>query len=203
MSGAPLEAPAGAPQAAHERVHGHPIVLNGRTTNLVIANHSGIATVTGSGHLTGFGRVTISSTVISQSERSLLVTPWLLYANAVITSPEGHVDVRIIPGTIGLNPFAQPVHLEYSVQGGTGAFRNATGKGLVDLSLFQPIPETLDQLKQMGNQLDTQGIRFTLHFHPGRLNQFGNFASMWYKVIQTVAQASAGHPSHTGGEKAK
>jgi hypothetical protein len=188
---------------AHERAHKHHIVLNGRTLDLVIAIHNGIATVTGSGRLSGLGRVTIASTVNSQSERSLLLTPWLLYADALITSPKGQVNVRITPGTIGLNPFAQPVHLQYSIQGGTGAFHNATGKGLVDLSLFQPIPETLAQLKQMGNQLDTQGIRFTLHFHPGRLNQFGNFASMWYGVIQTVAKASVGGARHTPSKKAK
>jgi hypothetical protein len=203
LSGAPLDAPVHAPHVARERVHKHPIVLNGRTLNLVIANHNGIATVAGSGHIHGLGRVTISSTVNSSSERSLLLTPWLLYADAVIKSPKGSVNVRITPGTIGLNPFAQPVHLQYSIQGGTGAFRNATGRGLVDLSLFQPIPETLDQLKQMGNQLDTQGIRFSLHFHPGRLNEFGNFASMWYGVIQTVAKGSVGNADHAAAKKAK
>jgi hypothetical protein len=204
MSAAPLQSPVHhVAHVAHHRVHKRPVTLNGRTVNLVIANKNGIAQVTGSGHLSGLGRVTISSAVNSHTERSLLESPWLLYANAVITSPKGQLNVRVTPGTIGINPFSQPVHLQYSVQGGTGAFRNATGKGLVDLSLFQAIPETLPALKEMGNQLDTQGIRFALHFHPGHLNQWGNFASVWYPIIQTVAKASAGQPSHAKGHKAK
>jgi hypothetical protein len=204
MSAAPLHHRVEAAHVSHVRVHKHPMVLNGNTLNVVIANKNGIAQVTGSGRMSGLGKVTITSAVNSHTERSLLVQPWLLYANAVISSRRGQVDVKVTPGTIGINPFAQPVHLQYAINGGTGEFKNATGKGLVDLSLFQAIPRTLDELKQMGNQLDTTGIRFKLKFHPGHLNQWGNFASVWYPIIQTVAKASAGvssHPKHANTKK--
>lgn len=203
MSGAAtVHAPTAARHAEH-RVAGHLFVLNGRTTNLVIADRLGIAHVTGKGRLSGLGEVTVTSSVNSKAETPLLSTPWLLYADLEIVTPKGQINVHVTPGTIGLNPFAQPVHMQYSIQGGTGAFRHATGKGLVDLSLDQAIPTTLAQLKAMGNQLDTKGIPFALHFHPGHLNQWGNFSSMWYKVIQTVVHKSDGHPGHAGGKKAK
>ena len=162
----------------------------------MIADHKGIVQITGSGHLSGLGPITLASTIDSHSERPLLSTPWLLHADVVITSPKGQVNVRISPGPIGVNPFAQPVRLQYSVQGGTGAFRNATGTGMVDLTLFQPIPTTLGQLKEMGNQLETQGIRFTLYFHPGHPGKWGDFSGLWYKVIQTAVQTYGKHHSH-------
>jgi hypothetical protein len=153
--------------------------------------------------MSGLGQVTVSGSVNSQAETPLLASPWLLFADLVITNPKGEINVHVTPGTIGLNPFAQPIHLQYSIQGGTGAFRHATGKGLVDLSLFQAIPTTLAQLKQLGHQVDTQGVRFALHFHPGHLNQWGNFAGMWYTVIQSLTQKSDGHASHPAGKKGR
>ena len=192
-----------AAHVSHVRVKKHPVVLNGHTLNLVIAAKNDIVQVTGSGHLAGLGKVTITSSVNSKAERSLLVQPWLLYANAVISTTRGQINVKVTPGTIGIDPFAQPVHLQYAVNGGTGEFKHATGKGLVDLSLFQAIPRTLDELKQMGNQLDTKGIRFKLRFHPGHLNQWGNFANVWYPIIQSVAKASSGVSSHAKHAKAK
>jgi hypothetical protein len=203
MSAASPQAPAVAAHVEHHRIPKVPVVLNGRSTNLVIADRQGIAHVTGKGRFSGLGKVTISSTVNSKSETPLLSSPWLLYANLVLTTPKGEINVHVTPGTIGLNPFAQPVHLQYSVQGGTGAFRHATGKGLVDLSLYQAIPTTLSQLKAMGDQLDTKGIPFALHFHPGHLNKFGDFSSMWYKVIQGLEHKSSGSAGHHGVKKAK
>ena len=187
----PSPAPAVALGTAH-RTHRHAIALIGMTTNLVTTDHASIAHITGHGHLAKLGSVTITSVIDSKGERPLLSTPWLLHADLVIASPKGQVNVRISPGTIGLNPFAQPVHLQYAIQGGTGAFRNAAGKGLVDLRLFQAIPTSASGLKALGNQLKTSGIRFTLTFHPGHLNKFGDFSSTWYKIIQTAAK-SRGH----------
>lgn len=203
MSAAPLPHRVEAAHVSHVRVKKHTVVLDGNTLNVVIANKNGIAQVTGSGRMAGLGKVTITSAVNSHTERSLLVEPWLLYANAVISTRKGQIDAKVTPGTIGINPFAQPVHLQYAINGGTGEFKHATGKGLVDLSLFQAIPQTLAELKQMGNQLDTTGIRFKLKFHPGHLNQWGNFANVWYPIIQTVARASAGVSSHPKQAKAK
>ena len=203
MSAAPVHHRVESAHVSHVRVKKHPVVLNGHTLNLVIAAKNDIVQVTGSGHMAGLGKVTLTSSVNSKAERSLLVQPWLLYANAVISTPRGQINVKVTPGTIGINPFAQPVHLQYAINGGTGEFKHATGKGLVDLSLFQAIPRTLDELKQMGTQLDTKGIRFKLRFHPGHLNQWGNFASVWYPIIQTVAKASSGVSSHPKHEKAK
>ena len=71
---------------------------------------------------------------------------------------------------------------------------------MVDLSLYQAIPTNLAQLKQMGVQIDTVGVRFALHFHPGHLDQFGNFAGMWYGIIDTLVKKSDGHSSHHVGK---
>ncbi len=205
MSGAStLSAPANAhvAHAAH-RVVSDPIVLNGRTTNLVIADRQGIAHVTGKGHLSGLGKVTVSSSVNTKSETPLLSSPWLLYANLVIAAPKGQINVHVTPGTIGLNPFSQPVHMQYSIRGGTGAFRHATGKGLVEVTLYQGIPTTLAQLKQMGVEVDTKGVPFALHFHPGHLNKWGDFSSMWYNIIRTVAHKSTGHARRPAGKTGK
>ncbi len=204
MSGASPQPPAVAAhlnRAVHG--HGHPVVLNGRTTDLVTVDRQGIAHVTGNGRMSGIGPVTISSTVNTKAENSLLSSPWLLYADLVITSPKGQIDVHVTPGTIGLNPFSQPVHLQYSVHGGTGLYRHATGKGLVDLSLYQAIPTNLAELKQMGVQIDTVGVRFALHFHPGHLDQFGNFAGMWYGIIDSLVKKPRGHSSQRAGKKSQ
>lgn len=195
MAGSPIHAPAVAAQVP-PRGHTNLITLRGRTTALVIADQQGIAHVTGSGRLSELGPVTLTSTVDSHSERPLLSTPSLLHADVVITNPKGQVNVRITLGTLGMNPFAQPVHLQYFVQGGTGAYRNAAGKGMVDLTLFQPIPTTLDKLKQMGDQLKTQGIRFSLDFHPGHPDKWGDFSGFWFNVIKTAVQT---HDKHSGG----
>jgi hypothetical protein len=195
MSGASAQVPTAAADVAHP-VHGQPVLLNGRTTNLVIADRKGIAQITGSGRLSGLGRVTITGSVNSKAETPLLSSPWLLYADLEIVTAKGQINVHATPGTIGLNPFAQPFHLQYSVQGGTGAFRHATGKGLLDLTLAQSVPTNLAELKQMGVQLDTQGIRFSLHFHPGHLSQWGNYSSMWYGIIQTLVKHSDNHGGH-------
>lgn len=207
MSAAPTPTPTPAPAvAAHpaHRVHGLSVVLNGRTTDLVKAEAHGIAVVTGKGRFSGLGRVTVSSTVNTKSETPLLSSPWLLYADLVLTTPRGEINVHVTPGTIGLNPFAQPVHLQYAIQGGTGAFRHATGKGLVDLTLDQPIPTTLSQLKQMGTEVDTVGVPFSLHFHPGQLDKWGDFSGMWYKVIEGLEhKSSSGTSGHHAGKKAR
>jgi hypothetical protein len=200
MAGDLPQAPAVAAHVAH-RAHGLSVILNGRTTNLVIVDRQGLAHVTGSGKISGLGRITVTGTVNSKAETPLLSSPWLLYADLEIVTSKGQINVHVTPGTIGLNPFAQPFHLQYSIEGGTGAFRHATGKGLVDLSLYQAVPTTLAQLQQLGKQVDTQGVRFSLHFHPGHLNQWGNFASMWYGIIQTLVQHSDGHPSHPKDKK--
>lgn len=202
MSGASAQAPAVAAHVARP-VHGHPVVLNGRSTDLVTVNRKGIAHVTGSGRISGLGRVTITGTVNTKAENSLLSSPWLLYADLEIATPKGQINVHVTPGTIGLNPFAQPVHMQYSVEGGTGAYRHATGKGLVDLSLYQAIPTTLSQLKQMGVQIDTVGVRFALHFHPGHLDQWGNFAGMWYGIIKSLVKKSVVPSGHHAGKKVK
>jgi hypothetical protein len=195
-------APEVAAHVRHHRVPSRPVVLDGRTTNLVIADRHGIAHVTGKGRFAGLGKVTISSSVDSKSETPLLSSPWLLYANVVVSTARGEINVRVTPGTIGLNPFAQPVHLQYAIHGGTGAYRHAIGKGLVDLTLGQAIPSTLSQLKQMGNQLDTKGIPFALHFHPGHLSKWGDFSGMWYKVIQGLQHKSGWTPAHHASHKA-
>jgi hypothetical protein len=172
-------------------------VLDGKTTNLVVADKKGIAHISGSGHMSALGKITVSGAVNSKAETPLLASPWLLYANLVISTKKGEINVHVTPGSIGLNPLAQPFHLQYSVAGGTGSFRHAHGKGLVDLTLAQAVPTTLSGLKQMGVQIDNQGIRFALHFHPGHISQWGNFSSMWYGVIQTLTKHSDGHsPSH-------
>lgn len=195
MAGAGVAPPSHA-VAAHV-AHGPSVVLNGRTTDLVVADKKGIAHVSGSGRMSGLGKVTVTGAVNTKSETPLLASPWLLYADLVVSTPKGEINVHVTPGTIGLNPLAQPFHMQYSVQGGTGSFRHARGKGLVDLTLDQAVPTTLAGLKQMGVQIDNQGIRFALHFHPGHLNQFGNFASMWYGVVQTLVKHSDGSgPSH-------
>ena len=108
-----------------------------------------------------------------------------------------------MPGTVGLNPFAQPFHLQYSIKGGIGAIRHATGKGLVDLTLDQAVPTTLAGLKQMGQQVDTRGVGFTPHFHPCHLNRFGDFSSMWFGTIKNLAHKSDGHSHHPAGKKPK
>lgn len=202
LSAASPQAPAVAAHVARA-VHGYPVVLNGHTTDLVTVDRQGLAHVTGSGRMAGLGPVTITGTVNTKAENSLLSSPWLLYADLIISTQKGQIDVHVTPGTIGLDPFSQPVHMQYSVHGGTGAFRHATGKGLVDLSLYQAIPTTLSALKQMGVQIDTVGVRFALHFHPGHLNQFGNFAGMWYGIIESLVKKSDGHPSSHPSKKSK
>ena len=104
----------------------------------------------------------MKSTISSQGEKPLLATPWLLHADVELATPKGEIDVRISPGTIGLDPFAQPVHLQYTIIGGTGAYENAAGKGLVDLRLYQGIPKTPAEFKQAGDELKSTGIHFSL-----------------------------------------
>ncbi len=54
MSAAPLHHRVEAAHVSHVRVHKHPMVLNGNTLNVVIANKNGIAQVTGSsGRMSG------------------------------------------------------------------------------------------------------------------------------------------------------
>jgi hypothetical protein len=195
MSGASAHAPATAEHSAR-RAHGISIVLNGRSTDLVTVDKQGIAHITGSGHMSGLGPVSISGTVNTKAENALLATAWLLYADLVISTPKGQINVHVTPGTIGLDPFAQPVHMQYALAGGTGAFHRATGKGLVDVNLYQAIPSNLTALKQMGAQVDTVGVKFALHFHPGHLNQLGNFASMWYGIIGGLVKKSDAPPKH-------
>jgi len=195
MSGASAHAPATAEHSARP-AHGISIVLNGRSTDLVTVDKQGIAHITGSGRMSGLGPVSISGTVNTKAENALLATPWLLYADLVISTHKGQINVHVSPGTIGLNPFAQPVHMQYALAGGTGAFHRATGKGLVDVNLYQAIPSNLTALKQMGVQVDTVGVKFALHFHPGHLNQWGNFASTWYGIIGALVKKSDAPSKH-------
>jgi len=195
MSGASAHAPATAEHSARP-AHGISIVLNGRSTDLVTVDKQGIAHITGSGRMSGLGPVSISGTVNTKAENALLATPWLLYADLVISTHKGQINVHVSPGTIGLNPFAQPVHMQYALAGGTGAFDRATGKGLVDVNLYQAIPSNLTALKQMGVQVDTVGVKFALHFHPGHLNQWGNFASTWYGIIGALVKKSDAPSKH-------
>jgi hypothetical protein len=195
MSGASAHAPATAEHSA-QPAHGISIVLNGRSTDLVTVDKQGIAHITGSGHMSGLGPVSISGTVNTKAENALLATPWLLFADLVITTHKGQINVHVTPGTIGLNPFAQPVHMQYALAGGTGAFHRATGKGLVDVNLYQAIPSNLTALKQMGVQVDTVGVKFALHFYPGHLNQLGNFASTWYGIIGALVKKSDAPSKH-------
>jgi hypothetical protein len=186
---APSDAAAAAtPRKAAHRVHRREIVLLGMTTNVVTADKKSIVHISGNGHMKKLGSVTLTSAISSKSEKPLLSTPWRLHADVELAMPKGEIDVRISPGTIGLDPFAQPVHLQYTILGGTGAYENAAGKGLVDLRLFQGIPKTASQLKQAGNVLKSTGIHFSLTFHPGHLNHWGDFSGVWYKIIQTAAK---------------
>jgi hypothetical protein len=185
---APYAAHAATPTRAAHRVHKHEIVLLGTTTNVVTADKKSLVHISGDGHIKQLGSVTLTSAISSQSEKPLLATPWLLHADVDLGTPKGEVDVRISPGTIGLDPFSQPVHLQYTILGGTGAYENAAGKGLVDLRLFQGIPKTESQLKQAGNELKSTGIHFSLTFHPGHLNHFGDVSGFWYKIIQTAVK---------------
>lgn len=195
MSGAGAHGPAAFEHKARP-AHGISVVLNGRSTDLVTVDKKGIAHVTGSGRMAGLGPVTISGTVNTKAENALLATPWLLYADLVISTRRGQINVHVTPGTIGLNPFAQPVHMQYALAGGTGAFRRARGKGLVDVNLYQAIPTNLAALKQLGVQVDTVGVKFALHFHPGHLNQWGNFAGMWYGIIGALVKKSDAPSEH-------
>ena len=171
---------------ANPKIHKHPIALLGMTSDVVTADKKSVVHITGKGHLAKLGKVTLKSDISSQSERPLLVTPWLLHADVAISGPKGQVNVRISPGTLGANPFAQPVHLRYAILGGTGAYQNAAGTGVVDLRLSQAIPTNSEQIKQMGTELKTTGIGFSLKFHPGHLSKFGDLSGLWYKVIQTA-----------------
>ena len=146
--------------------------------------------------MAGVGAVTISGTVNTKAENALLATPGHLYADLVISTHKGQIKVHVTPGTIGINPFAQPVHMQYALAGGTGAFHRATGKGLVDVNLYQAIPSNLAALKQMGVQVDTVGVKFALHFHPGHLNQWGNFAGMWYGIVGALVKKSDAPSRH-------
>ena len=74
MSGARAHAPATAEHSARP-AHGISVVLNGRTTDLVTVDKQGIAHVTGSGHMSGLGPVSISGTVNTKAENALLATP--------------------------------------------------------------------------------------------------------------------------------
>jgi hypothetical protein len=195
MSGAPAGTPTTAVHSTRP-AHGISVVLNGRSAELVTVDKQGIAHITGSGHMSGLGPVSISGTVNTKAENALLATAWLLYADLVINTPKGQLNVHVTPGTIGLNPFAQPVHMQYVLAGGSGAFRHDRGKGLVDVSLYQAIPTNLSALKQMGVQVDTVGVKFSLHFHPGHLNQWGNFASMWYGIIGNLVKKSSAPAKH-------
>ena len=195
MSSARAHRPATAEHAARP-AHGISIVLNGRSTDLVTVDKQGIAHITGSGHMSGLGPVSISGTVNTKAENALLATPGRLYADLVISTHKGQIKVHVTPGTIGLNPFAQPVHMQYALAGGTGAFHRATGKGLVDVNLYQAIPSNLTALKQMGVQVDTVGVKFALHFHPGHLNQWGNFAGMWYGIVGSLVKKTGAPSKH-------
>ncbi len=184
--------------ASHAVAHVHrpDVVLNGWSTDLVVVDRAGFAHVTGKGHFQDLGKVTITSTVNTKSETSILDSnPANLYANLVLISPKGQVDVRVMPGTLGMNPFAQPVHLQYFVDNGTGAYHHAKGKGLVDLTLNQSIPTTLSGLKALGTQVDTKGVPFTLHFHPGKLNKTGDMSSMWFGLVQGLEHKSSSPPA--------
>ncbi len=193
-------APTTATPAAH-RVHKHAVILLGMTRNVVTADKQSVVHITGNGHLSKLGPITLSSAISSQSEKPLLSTPWLLHADLAVTTPKGQINVRISPGTIGLNPFAQPVHLQYSILGGTGSYQNAGGTGLVDLRLYQSIPTSASQLKAMGTELKTTGVPFSLTFHPGHLNKFGDFSGFWYKVIQTVVKTHGTSLKHLPARK--
>jgi hypothetical protein len=179
---------AATPTKAAYRVHKHEIVLLGVTTNVVTVDKKDIIHMSGYGHIKKLGSVTLTSAISSGKEKPLLATPWLLHADVELATPKGEIDVRISPGTLGLNPFAQPVHLQYTILGGTGAYENAAGKGLVDLRDYQGIPSTASQIKQAGDELKSTGIHFSLTFHPGHLNHFGDFSSVWYKIIQTAVK---------------
>ena len=193
--------------ASHALAHVHrpEVVLNGWSSDLVVVDRAGFAHVTGKGHLSGLGKVTITSTVDTKGETAILDTnPANLYADLVVSSPKGQVDVRVMPGTLGMNPFAQPVHMQYFVYNGTGPYHHATGKGLVDLTLGQPIPSTLSGLKALGTQVDTRGVPFTLHFHPGKLNKVGDLSSMWFGMVSGLEHKSSSPPaarSHASAKK--
>ena len=170
------------------RVARHHVALIGMTKAVVTADRKGIAHITGDGRLAKLGKVTVSSAIDSKLQKPLLATPWLLHADLTLNTPQGQLNVRILPGTLGIDPFAQPIHLKYVASGGTGAYKNAYGEGLVDLRLTQSIPRDAAGLKAMGDQLKTTGIRFSLSFREGHLNKFGDLSSVWYKVIQTAVK---------------
>ena len=207
MSGTSARAPATAEHSARP-AHGISVVLNGRTTDLVKVDKQGIAHVTGSGHMSGLGQVSISGTVNTKAENALLATPGELYANLVISTPKGEINVHVTPGTLGLNPFAQPVHMQYALAGGTGAFHHATGKGLVDVNLYQAIPSNLTALKQMGVRVDfakerLQSRRSWPGFSSGWVvaSRAGGFSSRDFAAIGCWAVPS--RPARQNGKRTK
>jgi hypothetical protein len=175
-------------QVSKPRPH-HQVELYGTTANTVVLLPSKVVQITGSGKFGGMGPVTLTSSTDARSEKSLLQTPWLLHADAVLTNAQGTVSVRVTPGTLGLDPYAQPVHLQYTITGGTGAYAGAVGTGLVDLRLAPGMP-SLNQYTELYSLLKKQGVKLTLDFHPGKLNKFGDFSSLWYGLIETAVHAS-------------
>ena len=106
--------------------------------------------------MSGLGPVSISGTVNTKAENALLATPGLLYADLVISTPKGQINVHVTPGTIGLNPFAQPVHMQYALAGGTGAFhlrhRRRSGRR-------QPLPGNPVQPRPPSSKWGSRSIR--------------------------------------------
>ena len=95
------------------------------------------------------------------------------------TGVGGDVDINTSRGQLRLfvkNPsdtglpldsLATPTTLAYTVQGGTGSYRGATGSGTVDVSLT-PTAESVEGIVNNGvlEPTDIAGT-FTLTFHPG------------------------------------
>ena len=169
-------------------------MLDGGTTDTVVLVHSNVVQITGTGRFRQLGRVGLTSTMDVRSEKPLLRTPWLLHVDVVLSNPEGTVSVRLTPGVIHADPFAMPVHLKYTIQGGTGAYRNVAGTGLADLTLLPGQP-SLRQYDQLLGRLKRQGVQFTLYFHQGHPSKWNDFTQFWFNVIQTAVHAS---PSFRG-----
>jgi hypothetical protein len=195
-----LSGAAAAPQvvAAHvaKRVVHHPIVLLGATSNTVVLKKKNLVEITGKGKFSKLGQATVSSTTDVRTEKALLASPWLIHIDLVLSTAKGDVSVRLTPGPIGADPFAMPVHLKYTIQGGTGSYENAVGTGLVDLKLLPGQP-SLKEYDQLFALLKSKGVRFSLEFHPGKASKFGDFSDFWYNAIQIAVRAS---PSFRGAK---
>ncbi len=66
----------------------------------------------------------------------------------------------------------------------------ATAKVSSTSTLYQAIPTNLAAFAVPKVQVDTVGVKFALHFHPGHLNH-GNFAGMWYGIIGALVKSDA------------